>query len=107
MKYLYNDPRTLENLVLWRKGNQITLAGFFFWNSGSFMQMSKMGLLQSLIYRAIKNDAISIRQLFPERWRSYGLFGIDLHPWSWEELVLVFKLLISNNSRRFLFLSMG
>jgi effector-binding domain-containing protein len=30
MKYLYNDPRTLENLELWRKGNQFTMAGFFF-----------------------------------------------------------------------------
>jgi hypothetical protein len=103
MKYLYNDPRTLENLELWTRDNQITMAGFFFWNSGSSMQMSKMGLLQTLLYEALKGDPSSIPQLFRDRWRSYDLFGIDLHPWSWEELVLGFKLLISNNSRRFLF----
>jgi hypothetical protein len=67
------------------------------------MQMSKMGLLRSLIYQATKDDPRSIPQIFPDRWRSYDIFGIDFHPWSWEELVLGFKLLISNNSRRFIF----
>jgi hypothetical protein len=103
MKYLYDDPRTPENLKLWAKGHQLAMSGFFFWNSGSSMQMSKMGLLQSLIYEIIKDDLRSIPQLFPDRWRSYELFGIDLHPWSWAELFLAFKQIISNNSKRFLF----
>jgi hypothetical protein len=45
MKYLYNDPRTLENVERWSKSHKLARAGFFFWNSGSSMQMSKMGLL--------------------------------------------------------------
>lgn len=40
MKYLYNDPRTLENLAVWSKDHQLAMAGFFFWNSGSSMTIA-------------------------------------------------------------------
>jgi hypothetical protein len=80
MKYLYNDSRSLENVRLWSGNNRLTTAGFFFWNSGPSMQMSRLGLLQSLIHKATMDDPDLMPHIYPDRWRSYALFGGDLHP---------------------------
>lgn len=50
MKYLFDDKRTLDAVSAWSRGNELITAGFFFWNSGTAMQMSRMGLLQTLLY---------------------------------------------------------
>ncbi|KUJ12838.1 uncharacterized protein LY89DRAFT_699451 [Mollisia scopiformis] len=41
---------TLHNLMRWSGSKPLVTAGFFFWNSGTVMQMSKMGLLQALLH---------------------------------------------------------
>jgi hypothetical protein len=103
MKYLFNDNRTLKHIQSWAGKLPIVTAGFFFWNSGTTMQMSRMGLIQTLIYEAVGNRSELIPRLFPNRWRSYELFGGDLHPWSWSELTHAFGMLVSDDTRRFLF----
>lgn len=103
MKYLYNDDRTRYHLYRWTKRIAVVAAGFFFWNSGTAMQMSQLGLLQTLLYQAIKNDLKHVPVLFPDRWRSYELFGGDLHLWSMPELLRAFKTLISDDSKKFFF----
>lgn len=103
MKYLYNDPRTLEHLRNWSDCFPLVTGGFFFWNSGTVMQMSKMGLLQALLYESINHSLELVPVLFPERWKSYELFGGDLRPWTWAELALAFQKLLSDESRRFFF----
>jgi hypothetical protein len=103
MKYLYNDHRTLAYLRQWSKGCWLVTAGFFFWNSGAVMQMSKMGLLQALLYESIQSHVDLVPALFPERWTSYELFGNDVRPWSWLELNRAFDMLIGDTSKRFCF----
>ncbi|KAF2116576.1 hypothetical protein BDV96DRAFT_645003 [Lophiotrema nucula] len=49
MKYIYHDPRTMQALRKWADANDFVLAGFLFWNSGSPMQKSLIGLLQGSI----------------------------------------------------------
>lgn len=103
MKYLYKDPRTLEHLRSWSGSFPLVTAGFFFWNSGTVMQMSKMGLLRALLYESINRSFELVPILFPERWKSYELLGGDLHPWTWSELALAFKTVLSDKSQRFFF----
>src|SRR5579862_1109692 len=103
MKYLYNNTRTLRYLQPWIGIAPFMMIGFFFWSSGTTMQMSRMGLLQTLLHEAVKGCVELIPRLFPDRWKSYELFGGDLHPWSWSELTRALKSLISDNSRRFFF----
>ncbi|PMD22533.1 hypothetical protein NA56DRAFT_570112, partial [Hyaloscypha hepaticicola] len=107
MKYLHNDPRIPALLQHWSGELPLTIAGFFFWNSGTEMQMSKLGLLQTLLHCALGNDCKLIPTLFPERWRSYMLLGGSHHPWSMSELLRAFKILISDSSRAFFFLIDG
>jgi hypothetical protein len=67
------------------------------------MQMSQMGLLQALLYEATQHRPGLVSRIFPRRWRSYQLFGGDLHPWTWSELASAMKLLASDSSTRFIF----
>jgi len=107
MKYLHDDPRIPALLQHWSGELPLTIAGFFFWNSGTEMQMSKLGLLQTLLHCAIGEDSKLIPTLFPERWRSYMLLGGSLHSWSMSELLRAFNILISDSSKAFFFLIDG
>jgi hypothetical protein len=103
MKYLQSDPRTSEHLETWIGIYPIIVAGYFFWNSGTAVQMSKLGLLQTLLYGAISNNLDLVSVIFPRRWKSYQFFGGDLRDWSMTELIQAFQILISHDSMRFFF----
>ncbi|TVY20114.1 hypothetical protein LARI1_G001936 [Lachnellula arida] len=65
IKYLYNDSRTTKFSDLWAGKTPLVTAGFFFWNSGTAIQMSETGLFQSLLYQAVKDQKGLISRLFP------------------------------------------
>jgi len=94
MKYLYKDARTIALLENWASPSKLITAAFFFWNSGSNMQMSRMGLLRSLLFQVLKSVPSSVALAFPERWEVYALFGENNYPWSWQELFNALKLLV-------------
>lgn len=94
MKFLYNDPRTSEHLRSWASPLPLVTAAFFFWNSGSEMQMSQSGLLRTLLCRALQQCRSLIPRVFPERWEAYSCIGDDTNPWAWSELVRALELLV-------------
>ncbi|KAH8746655.1 hypothetical protein BGZ57DRAFT_972296 [Hyaloscypha finlandica] len=107
MKYLSVHPKTTSLLKRWSRETPMITAWFFFWNSGTDMQMSEMGLLQTLLYQASSQHKAVISRIFPDRWRYYGLFGSNSHPWTLPELFQAFENLVSDNSRKFFFLIDG
>ena len=44
MKFIYDNPLTEAHLQKWADGFPLVTAGFFSWNSGTVMQMSRLGL---------------------------------------------------------------
>ena len=106
-KYLYADPRARQYLQTWRGESDLIVAGFFFWNSGTSMQMSERGLIQTLLFQAISDRPELIPTLFPDRWRYSQLFGIDLRPWQLAELSQALETLVSDSSKRLFFLVDG
>jgi hypothetical protein len=102
MKYLFDDKRTFASASCWSKGNELITAGFFFWNSGTSMQMSSMGLLQALLHQCLQSHNELIPTIFPTRWINYTVFGGDASPFTWLELTNALKTLIS--MKRFNFL---
>ena len=93
MKYIYHDERTFEHLAKWSPDNAPLTAAFFFWSSGSNLQMSHEGLLRSLLFQLLKQSPALIPCIFPERWEVYNLFSSDSLAWTQEELTQGFKLL--------------
>ncbi|KAL1968653.1 hypothetical protein VTN77DRAFT_1479 [Rasamsonia byssochlamydoides] len=103
MKFLYQDTRTTAHLQAWAGQHPLVTAGFFFWNSGTAMQMSRMGLLQSLLHQVLQARPDLIISLFETRWKYYNPLGGRLPQWTWEELRRTFNALLQDKSLRFCF----
>ncbi|KAH7055668.1 hypothetical protein B0J12DRAFT_717839 [Macrophomina phaseolina] len=95
MKYLYNDRRSFMCLAPWTGSGRFVVASFFFWNSGTVVQMSRFDLPD-----AIPNH-------FLDRWNYYQNFSSDLHQWTWPEIASAFESLASVNPNEFFFVVDG
>ena len=62
MRYIYEDPRTLKALQVWaRKRNiEVFTPKFFFWNPGSDLQKSFVGMLRSFLYQILRSNPAPI-----------------------------------------------
>ncbi|KAI4921490.1 hypothetical protein J4E85_008835 [Alternaria conjuncta] len=68
MKYLYQDPRFMEILNLWARGDRLIVADFYFWSSGAEIQRSQEGLLRSLLWQVLDQDISLASTLFAEQY---------------------------------------
>jgi hypothetical protein len=102
MKFLYNEERTRKLASKWSGTKTLITAGFFFWNSGTAMQMSRMGLLQTLL-QCLENRQHLIPYLFPTRWNQHLLAIGGKQPWTWLELTSALKALMAMENFAFLF----
>ncbi|KAL1625420.1 hypothetical protein SLS54_003512 [Diplodia seriata] len=101
MKLLHDDERLKRYLQTWSGDSELVIMGFFFWNSGEVMQMSKEGLLRALLYQAVEKRPHLIPELLPARWAYNTLFGPDDRHWTLLELERAFKSLVSDESRKY------
>ncbi|KAF2795864.1 hypothetical protein K505DRAFT_373641 [Melanomma pulvis-pyrius CBS 109.77] len=93
VKFLYDNPRTTCELRQWAGNNDIATAGFFFWNSGTEMQKSVEGLLQSLLFELFRKCPSLIPIATPTRWDERESYHSDPALWSQWELKGAFKLI--------------
>lgn len=77
MKNLFNDERTAEGLREWAAGNIIHTASFYFWNQGSELQKTGLGLFQSLLYQILRSAPDFIQNVCRDR--------LHHEPWTMEE----------------------
>jgi len=110
MKFISDHSRVQEALQVWAsstRANALITASFFFWISGTHMQKSQEGLLQSLLFQILKTRPDLIPSIFPSRWNSLENknFDLDSMPWTRRELMEGFKLLknFDFSSTRFFF----
>jgi hypothetical protein len=110
MKFISDHPQVHEALQAWSSStgaNGLITASFFFWISGTHMQKSQEGLLQSLLFQILKSRAHFIPSIFPSRWNHLKNknFDPDSLPWTRRELLEGFKRLknFDFSSTRFFF----
>jgi hypothetical protein len=101
MKYLYNNPRTHSLTRSWSENQPVIKAGFFFWNSGTDMQMSRTGFARSLLTQLCAEPA-EMAKAFPRRWQRCELLGWSKEPFTWEELLFALDTVLSRASTKFL-----
>jgi hypothetical protein len=79
MRFIYEDERTVDLLGNWGGSpDKVTMAGFFFWNSGAPEQSSQSGLLRSLLHEILSLKPEFIPSVFPERWQDFeAMEGLD------------------------------
>ena len=94
MKYIRHHPQTTKLLQTWG-ADDVTQAAFYFWNSGSRMQMSVDGLLQTVLHDCLQQLPWAVQEVLPERWEAATLFDVDDFPWSWGEVEQALRRLIT------------
>lgn len=104
MKFIIeNELRTKTGLQKWAAGHVLITAAFYLWNSGTEMQMSTQGLLQSLLHQILKQCPVLIPEISPQRWESLCLFTVDEEPWTTKELEEVIRLVAQHTDKRMKF----
>ncbi|KAF4625350.1 hypothetical protein G7Y89_g12817 [Cudoniella acicularis] len=100
MKFIYDDRRTRLFLARGEPKCNVVVAGFFFWNSGTPIQMSQEGLVRTLLYDVLQQCTDLLPFLFPDRWEAHYLFDqyIDYF-WTWTDLIRTLKAVIKEGSR--------
>lgn len=68
MLYINQQRQTMEILREWAGNAPVTLATFFFWESGTAVQRSQAGLLRSLLYQLLSQQPELIPAVFPHLW---------------------------------------
>lgn len=97
MRYIYEDARTLALLGQWAGSpDNLTIAGFFFWKSGTADQASQTGLLRSLLYTILSKHQKHIPTVFPDEWKKFydrksaqsefTMLGLFEHRWTLKQL---------------------
>ncbi|XTI93234.1 hypothetical protein V2W45_1430275 [Cenococcum geophilum] len=99
MRYLHDDVRTRKALSRWAGNQDFVLASFFFWGSGTEMQKSQRGLLQSLLFEILRRCPALIRNSCPLRWSQTAL----LSNWTVSELSQTFQRLMVEQTPKFCF----
>ncbi|KAF1952962.1 hypothetical protein CC80DRAFT_571391 [Byssothecium circinans] len=56
MKFIYEDKRTTESLKRWAGQKNLHTASYYFWNQGTDMQKTGVGLFQSLLYQILRSS---------------------------------------------------
>ena len=115
MKHLFRNDRIFDYLEAWSGHAPGITSGFFFWNCGTDLQKSGLGLLRSLIYESLQDmiygpleqDLDVIQHLFSDRWEQFHSYGGGLSSLSYAELRRAFDLMISDASKKFLFMIDG
>jgi hypothetical protein len=71
MRFIHNHKRTVKQLQVWAREKPLTMAGFFFWTSGSYEQRSQVGLLRYLLFQLLQQHRSFIPTVFPELWTQF------------------------------------
>lgn len=99
MKFIREDRRTQDCLTKWAAPKKLVTAAFFFWKSGTQMQMSQAGLLQSLLFEVLSQCQDLVARVFPAHWEAYILFGGAVSEyWTETDLERAFRRLIEEAS---------
>lgn len=97
MRMLHENERTLELLKSWCNGLPLVTASFFFWNSGSDIQMSQDGLLRSVLLQIIEQR---LRQnncdILKEKLVVFAMMQKSIQTFHFKDLLQLFRFVIED-----------
>ncbi|KAL2809226.1 hypothetical protein BJX63DRAFT_435361 [Aspergillus granulosus] len=110
MKFIIEHPKLKDLLRIWAHHDDFYVAKFYFWNPGSKIQKSRVGLLRSLLYQLLYEEPDLVEIVASRRQLYFSIAGINARSpeWEWEELceclVSLISQLHSEGSRIILFI---
>jgi hypothetical protein len=102
MKMLCDSPKTQTLLGEWTGDTAIVTAAFYFWNSGSALQMSQEGLLRSVLGQAFKQRLMLPSHLLRRKLQAFAISGGSLGrvPLEWKGLLQLFRFLVEEEDQQ-------
>ncbi|KAK7958986.1 uncharacterized protein PG986_003840 [Apiospora aurea] len=96
IRYLSGHRKTVRLLHAWAGTPNVTVAGFYFWTSGSQEQRSQTGLLRSLLFQLLSTKPDLIEQALPSLWKRLAVMTSKERvaakiEWSTPELMIGFS----------------
>lgn len=101
MRYIHNEPRTMELLEKWSDGSPLVVASHFFWNSGTPDQRSHVGLLRALLFNILEQIPQIIPEVFAHQFNERNKLPLSMvregafESWTLPKLSRAFKLLFT------------
>ncbi len=83
MRYIYDNPRTRQELSQWAAPTALSMPGFFFQSNSTKEQRSQLGLLRALLYEVLEGSRDLIPVVLPCLWAkrySQALDPLTPHP---------------------------
>jgi len=87
MKWICSHEKTKDLLQSWAGAHRLVIASHFFWCAGTDLQKSQAGLLQSLLFDALRGYPEIIPEVVGDRWTD-GEMSVRVNfPWALDELL--------------------
>ena len=119
MKFLSSHATTMRHLKQWAGEQQLITSRFFFWNSGTSLQKSQIGLLRSILFEILRQCPELVGQVREAREQLIGRSNLKKapktthspeeitstashfsEPWTWghEELIWVYQFIVEKKT---------
>jgi hypothetical protein len=95
LKYIVHHGHCEEFLRCWAGPMPLVIAQFYFWNSGSNIQMSQEGLLRSILYDALRQRPDMIPKVLPDLWTAFQTLRVVQPVWLLTDLMAAFDRLVA------------
>lgn len=97
MKFIARHPKLINAVESWAGKDEHMILNFFFWNVGSPLQKSQVGLLRSLLYNVLRQYPELIPAVFPILWAGWNTDDDDQEP-AYIEVKSAFELLVQKSA---------
>ncbi|KAI6784132.1 uncharacterized protein J7T54_004678 [Emericellopsis cladophorae] len=93
MKFITTHPSLKPRLQEWAGKDEVQVAKFYFWNAGSKIQKSRVGLFRSLLYQLLSQNPELSDIVAPRRQLYFSIAGdkAEAPDWEWPELCQCFS----------------
>ncbi|KAF2115897.1 hypothetical protein BDV96DRAFT_599443 [Lophiotrema nucula] len=95
MNFIARHPRTVDAVRSWAGTGEYMILTFFFWNVGTPLQKSHVGLLRALLHGVLRRYPELIPAVFPVLYLGWQTAEDDQEPY-YVELKAAFELLVQN-----------
>jgi hypothetical protein len=93
MKFAYNHPKTRTALKVWAGTDELVMVHFFFWNLGTTLQKSYVGMLRALLHAILEQHPELIPAVFPRLYRIWTTLDTKVQP-AYTETKSAFEILV-------------
>lgn len=98
MKFIVKDPRTEDALKRWAGEKRLLAVNFFFWNLGTKLQKTNIGMLRALMHNVLAAYPELVPAVFPTLYQAWNSFDLSSEP-SIIEVKSAFELLLEKASK--------